>query len=165
MSGNRTSWTPERRAAAATRMRARWQDPDYRENQTRKREANARTPEQRAYRSSLMTQLNERMKTDLDLASANLLGRLRSYQDPDRLRRHSERVKGDWARNPERRERQRAIAASAASKAGKASWRKRRGDIPKGFENLYQVLVRKVGMKEAMRVVRDQAAREARPSP
>jgi hypothetical protein len=34
MSGTRAAWTPERRAAHAERMRARWDDPDYRARQS-----------------------------------------------------------------------------------------------------------------------------------
>lgn len=162
MSGRRESWTPERRAAQAERMRKRFADPEYRQHHAaRMREAMA-DPERRAGRSQHMRELNERMRTDVGLKGANLAGIHRSYLNPSRAEKLATRMTETMTR-PQMRELARAHAAAADHCAiAERRWRRvRGGPVPAGSEDMYAELRRQVGAREALRMVRAHAAKKA----
>lgn len=82
MSGASASWTPERRAAQAQRMRNRFRDPAEREKQRVRATALMADPERRAAASARMKRLNARMRDDEVLRAKCIRGQKRTRRAP-----------------------------------------------------------------------------------
>lgn len=99
----RTSWTPEMRAAAGNRSKKRWADPEFREDWLAVNRAAAQSPEGRAANSERMKRLwaNPEYRAKY----------LAAIADEDRRLRLSEQAKAQWAAlTPEvRKERMRSM--------------------------------------------------------
>lgn len=159
--GRKTAWTPERKATQAERMRVRFSDPEQRRVRSESQKAIMAKAELRERQSGIMRRLNARMKTDPELKIANHTGQIRSFANPARIAKHSARMKRTWAERPDMRDmaRQHCAGLDHAANAEKRWAKARGGAVPVGSEQLYQALRRKVGSKEAFRMVRDEAAR------
>lgn len=127
MSGTADSWTPERRAAHAARLKQRWRDPTYRAAQAEKRRAAMRDPRRRAQASARMKTLNLRMRHDEELKAKCVRGQKRVRRAPA-YRETQALVMADIMARPEQKRRARfhAIRINKNPKVRKRQWAGRR---------------------------------------
>lgn len=157
---SRRNWSPEQRAAAAARMRAMNADPAFRAAKI----AACRRPECRAARAEVMRATNARMQEDPALkekwlAAVSKTRRTKAYRAraAEQMR---QRMASDTALQEAASLHARQLNADPATRKRQVDGR-RRAVVPHGFEETYRILRRKVGRAEALRLVREEAVRQA----
>lgn len=132
---SRRNWSPEQRAAAAARMRAMNADPAFQAAKT----AASRRPENRAARAKIMRATVARIQEDPALKAKWLDAVTTARRDTDYRARAAEQM--------------RAQLAEGGRGGRKAA------PVPPGFEETYRLLLPKVGGREALRLVHEEARR------
>lgn len=128
MNGTKESWTPERRAAQAERMRQRFKDPAHRAAHAAKMAKAMQDPARRAASSARMKKLNARIRDDDTLRAKVIRGQKRVRRAPQYRAIQSAVMKDLMARRRELRRGARfhCISINKNPKVRKRQWASRR---------------------------------------
>jgi hypothetical protein len=156
MSGTGARWTPERRAAQAERMRQNNRDRAYAEHRIAAVKASTFN---RVRKASLMRKLNKRRADDIDLNRRWRVAISRANLKPERreqLRRQMIAIHRYWEQERDRPD----IVAMRSERGRRAAASKRGLALPPELMPVYERIRRKVGMREAVRIMAEQLERQ-----
>lgn len=154
----RRGWSAEARAAASERMRRLNDDPAF----AARKAAAQRTPEARAGRAEIMRRVNAKIEGDPQLRAARNAALRQARQRPEYRAARAEQMRRRMAEESGLKQ---AAAAHATEINADPAVRKRQSsgrrgfEVPPGWEATYRILRRKVGAREAIRLVCAEQAR------